>query len=134
MRCGLRDVGVLFESISLDEAQNARGGSVVPPGLYSFLPLFPALKRWAKLGRPPGLTSVAVPESEGWKSSPSTGRYPVKAIPPMTSSLRLISATIDPQVLWYEETAPDRVQRGVRRRICIDGGIVTKCPTDSKVT
>src|ERR1035441_3267969 len=60
MRCGLRDVGVLFESISLDEAQNARGGSVVPPGLYSFLPLFPALKRWAKLGRPPGLTSVAV--------------------------------------------------------------------------
>jgi hypothetical protein len=29
-----------------------RENSVVPPGLESFLPLFPALKRWAKLGRP----------------------------------------------------------------------------------
>src|SRR5260370_22038775 len=28
---------------------------VVPPGLESFFPLSPALKRWAKLGRPPGL-------------------------------------------------------------------------------
>jgi penicillin amidase len=27
---------------------------VVPPGLESFVPLFPALKRWAKLGRPSG--------------------------------------------------------------------------------
>jgi hypothetical protein len=31
-----------------------RENSVVPPGLESFLPLFPALKRWAKLGRPSG--------------------------------------------------------------------------------
>src|SRR6266850_2604935 len=29
--------------------------SVVPPGLESFLPLSPALKRWAKLERPSGL-------------------------------------------------------------------------------
>jgi hypothetical protein len=28
--------------------------SAVPPGLESFLPLSPALKRWAKLGRPSG--------------------------------------------------------------------------------
>jgi len=27
---------------------------VVPPGLASFISLFPALKRWAKLGRPFG--------------------------------------------------------------------------------
>ena len=27
---------------------------VVPPGLELFVPLFPALKRWAKLGRPCG--------------------------------------------------------------------------------
>jgi len=27
---------------------------VVPPGLESFVPVFPALKRWAKLGRPSG--------------------------------------------------------------------------------
>ncbi len=30
---------------------------VVPPGLESFFPLSPALKRWAKLGRPRGLDS-----------------------------------------------------------------------------
>ena len=29
-------------------------GSVVPPGLESFVPTFPALKRWAKLDRPSG--------------------------------------------------------------------------------
>jgi hypothetical protein len=28
--------------------------SVVPPGLESFVPFFPALARWAKLGRPSG--------------------------------------------------------------------------------
>src|ERR1019366_7857718 len=32
----------------------ARENSVVPPGLESFLQLFPALKRWAKLVRPSG--------------------------------------------------------------------------------
>ncbi len=31
-----------------------RGNSVVPPGLESWAPLFPALKRWANLGRPSG--------------------------------------------------------------------------------
>jgi len=31
---------------------------IVPPGLASFLPLFPALKRWAKLGRPYGNGSL----------------------------------------------------------------------------
>jgi hypothetical protein len=31
-----------------------RENSVVPPGLELFLPLFPALKRWAKFGRPSG--------------------------------------------------------------------------------
>jgi tetratricopeptide (TPR) repeat protein len=34
--------------------KSVRENSVVPPGLESFLPLFPALKRWAKLGRPSG--------------------------------------------------------------------------------
>jgi len=34
--------------------------SVVPPGLESFVPFFPALPRWAKLGRPSrGLDSRA---------------------------------------------------------------------------
>ena len=32
----------------------ARENSVVPPGLESFLLLVPALKRWAKVGRPSG--------------------------------------------------------------------------------
>src|ERR1039458_5600555 len=31
-----------------------RAMTQTPPGLESFLPLFPALKRWAKLGRPSG--------------------------------------------------------------------------------
>src|ERR1035438_6198768 len=38
-----------------------RENSVVPPGLESFLPLFPALKRWAKLGRPSGAGFPANP-------------------------------------------------------------------------
>jgi hypothetical protein len=32
--------------------------SVVPPGLESFLPLFPALKCWAKVGRPSGASAA----------------------------------------------------------------------------
>ncbi len=34
--------------------KSVRENSVVPPGLESFLQLFPVLKRWAKLGRPSG--------------------------------------------------------------------------------
>ena len=34
--------------------QSAGKSSAVPPGLESLSPLFPALKRWAKLGRPSG--------------------------------------------------------------------------------
>src|SRR5450759_88223 len=34
--------------------KSVRENSVVPPGLESFFPLFPALKRWAKFGRPSG--------------------------------------------------------------------------------
>src|SRR5450759_5723011 len=41
-----------------------RENSVVPPKLESFFPLFPALKRWAKFGRPSGAGF-----STGWSSS-----------------------------------------------------------------
>src|SRR5208282_3231210 len=41
----------LFSSLG---TQSVRERSVVHPGLESFPPLFPALKRWAKLGRPSG--------------------------------------------------------------------------------
>ncbi len=34
--------------------KSVRESWVVPPGLESLLPLFPALKRWAKLVRPSG--------------------------------------------------------------------------------
>src|SRR5271155_3888962 len=34
--------------------ESVRNNRVVPPGLALFLPLLPALKRWAKLGRPAG--------------------------------------------------------------------------------
>ncbi len=37
-----------------NELIRVRANSVVPPGLESFVPLFPALKRWAKLGLPSG--------------------------------------------------------------------------------
>jgi len=36
-----------------------RENSAAPPGLESLLPLYPALKRWAKLGRPSGAESRA---------------------------------------------------------------------------
>jgi len=49
---------------------------VVPPGLESFLPVFPALKHWAKLGRPSGAgfstLSIRAPQPsffEGWDST-----------------------------------------------------------------
>jgi hypothetical protein len=41
--------------------KSVRENSVVPPGLESFLPLFPALKRWAKLVRPSGAGFPANP-------------------------------------------------------------------------
>src|ERR1039457_2178639 len=47
-KAGHRDRPVIAALKSVSE------NSVVPPGLESFLPLFPALKRWAKLGRPSG--------------------------------------------------------------------------------
>ena len=34
--------------------KSVRENSVVPPGLEFFFPLYPALKRWAKFGRPSG--------------------------------------------------------------------------------
>ena len=43
-----------------------RENSVVPPGLESFLSLFPALKRWAKLGRPSGAEFSISPHDAVW--------------------------------------------------------------------
>ena len=42
---------VIFDAQPL---KTMRENSVVPPGLESFFPLFPALKRWAKFIRPSG--------------------------------------------------------------------------------
>ena len=43
------------ESISSSAAlKRVRENSVVPPGLQTFVPLFPAINRWAKFGRPSG--------------------------------------------------------------------------------
>ena len=39
--------------------QSPREDSVVPPGLESFVPPSPALKRWAKFGRPSGAGFLA---------------------------------------------------------------------------
>jgi hypothetical protein len=44
-----------FEGTAVIAAvKRVREDSVVPPGLESFSLLFPALKRWAKFGRPSG--------------------------------------------------------------------------------
>src|ERR1035441_6232899 len=40
--------------MSVNAISHVRENSVVPPGLEFFFPLFPALKRWAKFGRPSG--------------------------------------------------------------------------------
>src|SRR5206468_10130236 len=47
-------VGAFLGSGVLPQAQCLGENSVVPPGLESFLPASPALKRWAKLERPSG--------------------------------------------------------------------------------
>src|SRR5208282_1554966 len=50
--------------------KSVRENWVVPPGLSSFFPLFPALKRWAKLVRPPpgldsrSLRSTGLPKNQ----------------------------------------------------------------------
>ena len=41
--------------------ENVHENAVVPPGLESLVPLFPALKRWAKLGSPSGAGFVKLP-------------------------------------------------------------------------
>ena len=42
------------EKLAIAALKSVRENSVVPPGLESILPFYPALKRWAKLGRPSG--------------------------------------------------------------------------------
>ncbi len=53
--------GYRCEMDLLSQLKSVRENSVVPPGLESFFPLFPALKRWAKLGRPSGAGCSAIP-------------------------------------------------------------------------
>ncbi len=50
----LRKNSVSRVSWSVAAIQRARENLVVPPGLESFLTLFPAINRWAKLARPSG--------------------------------------------------------------------------------
>ena len=49
-----RTAGLSSQQMEQDGLKSVRENSVVPPGLESFSPPFPALKRWAKLGRPSG--------------------------------------------------------------------------------
>src|ERR1019366_3588171 len=49
-----RPSGNWVNSSTFPALKSVRENSVVPPGLESFFPLFPALKRWAKFGRPSG--------------------------------------------------------------------------------
>src|ERR1039457_4595337 len=56
-----RGSGTCIVCAPLPAVKIVRENSAVPPGLESFLPLFPALKRCAKLGRPSGAGFPANP-------------------------------------------------------------------------
>ena len=82
-----------------------RANSAVPPGLESFVPLFPALKRWAKLGRPSGAgfssgieysDDSLRPGSNNWVVS---GQHTVSGKPLLSNDMHL-----DHQMpnLWFE--------------------------------
>jgi len=58
------------------QAQCEGENSVVPPGLESFLPAAPALKRWAKLERPSG--AGFSDSSFPWPAQKQTLAYPLK--------------------------------------------------------
>ena len=94
-----------------NELISVRANSVVPTGLESLVPLFPALKRWAKLGRPSGagLSSEAEyfsgagylddsfrPGSNNWVVS---GQHTVSGKPLLSNDMHL-----DHQMpnLWFE--------------------------------
>ena len=47
--------------VGLPPLGSVREKSVVPPGLESFLTLYPALPRWAKLVRPSGARRLRIP-------------------------------------------------------------------------
>src|ERR1019366_1799786 len=59
--------------------------SVVPPGLDSALDLSPALKRWAKFGRPSGAGFSA----QGGRPPPKTGSYEALILPQTVRAPRL---------------------------------------------
>ena len=84
---------------------SVRANSAVPPGLESFVPLFPALKRWAKLGRPSGAgfssgieysDDSLRPGSNNWVVS---GQHTVSGKPLLSNDMHL-----DHQMpnLWFE--------------------------------
>ena len=79
--------------------KKVRENWVVPPGLESFVPLFPALKRWAKLGRPSGAgysDDSFRPGSNNWVVS---GQHTVSGKPLLSNDMHL-----DHQMpnLWFE--------------------------------
>ena len=68
--------------------KSVRQNWVVPPGLGLLLPLFPALKRWAKLVRPSG----------GWILLRNTKREFSRILlePPTTKAKRRVAARLPP--------------------------------------
>ncbi len=59
--------------------KSVRESWVVPPGLESLLPLFPALKRWAKLVRPSGARFSC--DSSHWTAQKTSSLAHTKAMP-----------------------------------------------------
>jgi penicillin G amidase len=89
--------------------QSAHASSVVPTGLASSFSLFPALKRWANLGRPSGAEYSMVPPSRAGYSDNSfrpgsnnwvvSGQHTVSGKPLLSNDMHL-----DHQMpnLWFE--------------------------------
>jgi penicillin amidase len=96
----------LFQGLNgTAEAVPLQDNWVVPPGLESFVPLSPALKRWAKLGRPSGARYSSGagysddsfrPGSNNWVVS---GQHTVSGKPLLSNDMHL-----DHQMpnLWFE--------------------------------
>ena len=67
----------------------ASGDSVVPPGLESFLPIVPALKRWANLGRPSGAEYSDESLRRGSNNWVVSGQHTVSGKPLLSNDMHL---------------------------------------------
>ena len=92
------------------QAQCGSENSVVPPGLESFLPLSPALKRWAKFERPSG---AGFPESSfPWPAQKQIPAHPQRCCDNASPPLPAKGAAAAPPIVTLRQL--ERAIRGAR--------------------